>query len=78
MSQAELVVLAAKADERAAMRHITTERGIAAFAALTLVAGIGFEDRPRMHRFLSHPGLDPQQKLDLLLRHLASQTAPGR
>jgi hypothetical protein len=52
---------------RASTHRIETESGIAQWTCLALVLGLGFEDEPAMREYFKAPGMDPEEKLEILV-----------
>jgi hypothetical protein len=57
----------ADADRRASLHGIRSERGIARFVGIALVAGPEFDNIPEVRACLDRPGVDPEVKIDLLV-----------
>jgi hypothetical protein len=53
----------AAADAKARSYGIVSERGIGQFAALGFIAGPDFDERPKVRRYLTHPGIEPHHKI---------------
>jgi hypothetical protein len=52
---------------RASTYRIETESGIAQWTCLSLVFGLGFEDVPAMREYFKVTGMDPEEKLEVLV-----------
>lgn len=60
----------ANAHQVALSYGIKTERGVLQFFALVFVAGEDFHKKPAVHRYLSSPELNGDQKMKLLMNTL--------
>jgi hypothetical protein len=75
---AEMLRRIATADAKARSYGIVSERGIGQFAALGFIAGPDFDERPKVRRYLTHPGIEPHHKIDVLFDYLVERDRDSR
>lgn len=76
LDDATLLSRIAAADVKAQSHGIETERGIARFAGISLLAGPDFDEAPPVKEFLNYPGLKPDERIELLSEQLAEYQLP--
>src|ERR1051326_2940134 len=64
----------AEADVKARSYGIVSERGIAQFAALSFIAGPKFDERPKAHRYLTYPQIEPHHKIATLFDYIVEHS----
>jgi hypothetical protein len=74
----EMLRRIAAADAKAGRYGIVGERGIAQFAALSLLAGPDFDQRPKTQRLLKDARVEPQHKMDTLFDYLVERARSRR
>jgi hypothetical protein len=67
-----------EAHQTASLYGVKTERGIAQFTTLSILAGPDFHEREAMQRYLQRDELTGDQKMRLLVNMLESQGEKGK